>query len=133
MGYFNATMYRFLTAVDPSVSTKGIELGWDANSTVNQGGAASMVGFLVTFSDAATSGLQQTLDCYTGSMYDSDEPGVTPRFGNKGNKPARCRVYHVGEPTNNDNVAVDLSEPVRGGVQAHTHGEEMDGYAVWSK
>jgi hypothetical protein len=130
--YFNATMYRFLTAVDPSASTKGIELGWDANSTVNQGGAASMVGFLVTFSDAATSGLQQTLDCYTGSMYDSDEPGVTPRFGNKGVKPAYCRVYHVGEPTNNDPVYIDMSKEVNGipGVAYGDAGALWDQYGL---
>jgi len=63
---------------------------------------AVITGFLVTFSDDATSGYQNTMDCYVGSNQDSDEPAAQPRFGLAGSTlGVTCAVIHVGEPVDN--------------------------------
>jgi hypothetical protein len=117
VAYFNSTMYRFPIFANGQVPVRGttdmaaFQFDTDTTATTAAAGTsvAAMTGFLVTFVDSATSGLQQTLDCYAGSQYDSDEPGAQPRFGLHGRAPATCAVYHVGEPTNNDNVAVKIT------------------------
>jgi len=111
--YQNMTLYRD-NAGTAAMTVAQAEAGTpdqfandgDTGDTMDSGttGVADVItGFLVTFTDSATSGYQNSLDCYVGSQYDSDEPASQPRFGlGGGSLGITCDVYHVGEPENND-------------------------------